>query len=257
MGTVSELKSAWEDAVTRAHTRDTLGRDLRALGVEQGDTLFIHSSFKSLGRVEGGALSVVRALEDVTNPGGLILMPSFNLLKDTRLRTETWDVSTTPSTVGWLTECFRTLPGTHRSDHYSHSVAARGRDARAFVDGHLDRSGRSSPWDREPWGKTYGDNSPMVRAYAEGGKVLMLGVTYETSTYIHLVEVICWNRRLENEPDAAYGRINRRAMGAFWEQNGELNRGPVGDAGCRLFPIRAYVDTLVEEVEGRPEAYIK
>ena len=257
MGTVSELTSTGDDPVPRTHTLESLVRDLRALGVEQGDTLFIHSSFKSLGTVEGGALAVVSALENATGPGGLILMPSFNLLADNRLRSETWDPNTTPSTVGWLTEFFRTLPGTFRSDHYSHSVAARGRNARACVDGHRDRIGRSSPWDRDPWGKTYGDNSPMVRAYAAGGKVLMLGVTYETSTYIHLVEVICWNRRLVCSPDANYMWIDRTKLGAFWEANGHIRRGPVGDSESRLFPIRTYVDTLVNEVEGRPEAYIK
>lgn len=241
----------------RSHTVDTLSRDLNHLGLESGDTVFIHASFKSLGPVEGGALTVVRALENVTNPGGLVLMPSFNLLENIRLRAEAWDPDTTPSSVGWLTEFFRTMPGTFRSDHYSHSVAARGRNARAFVAGHRDRTGRSSPWDRGPWGKTYGDNSPMVRAYAAGGKLLMLGVTYETSTYIHLVEVICWHRRREIEPDAGYGRIDRPALGAYWEKNGELNLGRVGDARCRLFPIRTYVDALVEEVERRPEAYLR
>lgn len=257
MGTVSELTSAGEVAVSRTHTLDSLGRDLRALGVEPGDTLFIHSSFKSLGRVEGGAFTVVKALEDVTDPGGLILMPSFNLLEDSRLRAEVWDPKTTPSTVGWLTEFFRTLPGTYRSDHYSHSVAARGSNARAFVAGHRDKIGRSSPWDRDPWGKTYGENSPMIRAYAAGGKVLMLGVTYETSTYIHLVEVICWYRRRENDPDAKYPWIDRTKLGAFWEANGRIRRGPVGDSESRLFPIRTYVDALVEEVGGRPEAYLR
>ena len=243
--------------VSRSHTLDTLSRDLRALGVEQGDTLFVHTSFKSLGEIEGGARTVVRALENAADPGGLILMPSFNLLADSRMRAETWDPGTTPSTVGWLTEFFRLLPGTYRSDHYSHSVAARGRNARTFVGGHRAVNGRSSPWDRDPWGKTYGDDSPMVRAYASGGKVLMLGVTYESSTYIHLVEVICWHRRRENRPDAKYMWIDRPALGAFWEQNGELRRGRVGDADSRLFPIRTYVDTLVEEVEVRPEAYSK
>ncbi len=33
------------------HTRTSLARDLRALGVGAGDTLFVHSSFKSLGEV--------------------------------------------------------------------------------------------------------------------------------------------------------------------------------------------------------------
>ena len=257
MRTSGNPRGACDSPLPRSHTVDTLIGDLKKLGLESGDTVFIHASFKSLGPVDGGALTVVRALENATNPGGLILMPSFNLLENTRLRVETWNPDTTPSTVGWLTEFFRTMPGTFRSDHYSHSVAARGRNARAFVDGHRDRTGRSSPWDLDPWGKTYGDNSPMARAYAACGKLLMLGVTYETSTYIHLVEVICWHRRREIAPDAGYGRIDRPALGAYWEDYGALSLGRVGDAECRLFPIRTYVDTLVDEVERRPEAYFK
>ena len=54
--------------------------DLRRLGVEAGDILFVHSSFKSLGPVEGGAESVIQALEDALGPEGLLLMPSFNLM---------------------------------------------------------------------------------------------------------------------------------------------------------------------------------
>ncbi len=241
----------------RSHTVDSLSRDLRNLGIESGDTLFIHSSFKSLGQVEGGASAVVRALENATNPDGLILMPSFNLLEHTRLRAQTWDPETTPSTVGWLTEFFRAIPDTYRSDHYSHSVAARGRNARVFVGGHRDKKGRSSPWDLDPWGTTFGDNSPMVKAYESDGKLVMLGVTYDSSTYIHLVEVICWHRRLESDPGAKYAWINRTVLGAFWEENGKLNRGPVGDAEGRLFSIRTYVDTLVAEVERMPGAYLK
>ena len=251
------MRCVGKDRPPQTHTVDTLSSDLRNLGIESGDTLFIHSSFKSLGRVDGGASTVVRALENATNPDGLILMPSFNLLEDTRRRAETWNPNTTPSTVGWLTEFFRAMPGTYRSDHYSHSVAARGRNARTFVAGHRDRKGRSSPWDRDPWGKTYGDNSPMVRAYAGGGKLLMLGVTYETSTFIHLVEVICWHRRLENEPHAGYAWINRMALGAFWDKNGRLNRGRVGNSRARLFSIETYVDSLVAEFERAPEAYMK
>ena len=110
----------------------TLGRDLCALGVESGDILFIHSSFKSLGPVDGGASTVVAALEDAVGPDGLVLMPSFSLVPgDKDLRAAKWDRATTPSTVGWLTEYFRQMPGTVRSDHYSHAVAARGRRAEA------------------------------------------------------------------------------------------------------------------------------
>ena len=57
------------------HTRETLTHNLKNLGVELGDKLFIHSSFKSLGPVEGGAGTVVSALEAAVGREGLILMP--------------------------------------------------------------------------------------------------------------------------------------------------------------------------------------
>jgi aminoglycoside 3-N-acetyltransferase len=238
------------------HTRETLARDLRALGVAPGDLLFVHSSFKSLGPVEGGAETVVCALEDALGPDGLLLMPSFNLVEHDR-RAETWDRRTTPSTTGWLTEYFRRMPGAHRSDHYSHSVAARGKGAEAFVSGHLGREGYRSPWDREPWGRTYGTHSPMHRAYEAGGKILMLGVDYASSTYVHFVEVILWNRALAQDPKARYPYLKRPDLGAFWDRAGDLRRGPVGDADCRLFRIRDYVHALLREVETNPEPYVK
>ena len=61
-------------------TGETLGRDLRNLGVEPGDILFIHSSFKSIGPVVRGAETVIGALEQAVGPDGLLLLPSFHLL---------------------------------------------------------------------------------------------------------------------------------------------------------------------------------
>ena len=112
-----------------------MARELRKLGVEHGDTLFVHSSFKSLGPVDGGVETVIHALEDAVGSEGLILMPSFDLEGGRELRAKNWSISTTRSTVGWITEYFRTMPGTYRSDHYSHSVAARGKGARDFAAG--------------------------------------------------------------------------------------------------------------------------
>ena len=234
--------------------REQLAGDLRELGVAAGDLLFIHSSFRSLGDVEGGAGTVVAALEDVVGPEGLVLMPSFNLVEKER-RTSAWDPETTPSTVGWLTEYLRRMPGTVRSDHYSHSVAARGKGAQAFVAGHRGRRGPISPWDVEPWGCTYGVDSPMHRGYSADGKVLMLGVGYASSTYVHFVEVLYWNRRLVGDPGAEYMWLDRERLGAFWDEDGSLGRGQVGEADCRLFRIRRYVDALLSEVEENEARY--
>ena len=37
------------------HTLDQLKRDLISLGICPGDTVLVHSSFKSMGELEGGA----------------------------------------------------------------------------------------------------------------------------------------------------------------------------------------------------------
>ncbi len=243
--------------MTTPHTRKTLAQDLRNLGAEPGDTLFIHSSFKSLGPVEGAAGAVVSALEGAVGPEGLILMPSFNLVEGRDKRAETWKVETTPSTVGWLTEFFRQMPGTYRSDHYSHSVAARGKGAKDFVADHLSREGDKSPWDREPWGKTYGIHSPMYRAYQADRKILMLGVDYHSSTYVHFVEVLYWSKLLDQNPEAAYPGLDRPLLGAFWDRVGNLNRGLLGNADCRLFRIRQYIHSLLREVENNPNPYVR
>ena len=237
------------------YTAAQLCDNLKTLGVEIGDTLFIHSSFKSLGMVQGGAGTVIAALENALGDDGLLLMPSFNLTGDREQRAGSWDVEKTDSSVGWLTEYFRLMPDTHRSDHYSHSVAARGQGAKNFIADHLSEEGLASPWDRPPWGKTYGTNSPMIRAYEQNGKILMLGVDYHSSTYIHVVEVMFWNDRLKENPDAEFIWLDRIRLGEVWDRSGILETGKIGDASCRLFQIRAYVDQLLDIVRNDPDSY--
>jgi aminoglycoside N3'-acetyltransferase len=240
-------------------TRASLVDGLCRLGVEPGDVLFVHSSFKSLGPVQGGAETVVAALEEALGPDGTLLMPSFNLVEGgNEGRAAAWNRETCPSTVGWLTECFRRMPGTLRSDHYSHAVAARGSRADWFTAEHRSRDGMKSPWDLPPWGKSYGDRSPMLKACRDPrGKVLMLGVDYHSSTYCHVVEVMFWNRQLETDPKAEYYWINREKAGAYWDSLGRLGRGRVGAADCRLFLIRDFVDTVLAAATRAPEDFFK
>jgi aminoglycoside N3'-acetyltransferase len=96
----------------------------------------------------------------------------------------------------------------------------------------------------------------MYRAYQQDGKLLMLGVDYQSSTYIHLVEVIYWNQRLGANPDAPYVALDRLSLGQFWDESGKLTRGRVGNANCRFFNIRNYVDSLLEEVKSNPSPYV-
>ncbi len=245
-------------ADTAPLVRAQLADDLRRLGVCSGDILFVHSSFKSLGPVEGGAATVVAALEDAVSPGGLLLMPSFNLLeKGNEARAAKWNVATTPSSVGWLTEFFRQMPGTVRSDHFSHSVAARGARAEEFVGGHRRMEGMESPWDMAPWGRAFGAYSPMIQAYAAGGKVLMLGVDYHSSTYMHVIEVMWWNERRRTVPAQPYIFIDRDRLGVHWDGLGRQRIGRVGQAECRLFDIKEFVGTLLDVFRRSPQSWTR
>ncbi len=243
--------------MTAPYSRSALAQGFRNLGVETGDTLFVHSSFKSLGPVGGGAGTVVGALEDAIGNDGLILMPSFHLVAVTD-RVKTWDIERSPSSVGWITEFFRLMPDTYRSDHCSHSVAARGREAREVTSDHRLRKGLRSRWDRGHLGFAFGDGSPMWKAYQRGGKILMLGVDYQSSTYVHIAESLYRSRNLDKEGQQGRHPVTHLTkVGEFWESVGEIKRGKVGEATCRMFRIREYVDTVVKEFDRNIGAYVK
>jgi aminoglycoside N3'-acetyltransferase len=54
-----------------------LETDLRELGLQSGDQVVVHSSFKSIGPVEGGPVAVVEALLAVLGPSGTLVLPTF------------------------------------------------------------------------------------------------------------------------------------------------------------------------------------
>jgi aminoglycoside 3-N-acetyltransferase len=155
---------------------------LRVLGLEAGDLCLFHSSLKSFGYVEGGAETVIAAMESVIGPEGTLVAPTlcqvdfFNSYK-------TWHLDK-PSDVGYLTEYFRKLPGAYRSDQATHSVAARGKEARELTWEHSLRGPHISPFGEY----AFSDGSPWVKLCEKNGKVLFLGVSMLYFTLKHLVE---------------------------------------------------------------------
>src|SRR5512135_2194444 len=71
-----------ETAVQKAatpRTRESLARDLNALGLGSGQTVIVHSSLSALGWVSGGPVTVVQALMDVITPEGTLVMPTHSV----------------------------------------------------------------------------------------------------------------------------------------------------------------------------------
>jgi aminoglycoside N3'-acetyltransferase len=116
-------------------------RALRRAGIERDDAVFFQASMKAFGVIRRGPEAVIAALEEVVGPDGLIAMPAFPIVGravDHLAAGEPFDVRSTPSRMGAITERFRGRPGAARSLHPTHSVTALGPGADELVAGHAD-----------------------------------------------------------------------------------------------------------------------
>lgn len=255
----------------------SLVRDLRRLGVEEGTTLFVHSSLSSLGWVAGGAQAVVLALREAVGATGTLAMPahSTSLSEPSQWRhppvPESWwetirnetpafDPRLTPTrNMGRIPEVFRSAPGVLRSDHPQASVLAWGPNARFLTEGHQLESG-------------VGEGSPMARLYDLDGWVLLLGVTHARNTSLHLCEyrasfpgrksvhqgapvTVDGERRWVEFEDLDWDEDDFPEIGAAFEAaTDEVRVGKVALAESRLMRQRPLVDFGVrwmEENRGR------
>jgi len=157
-------------------TKDYLMDEFRALGMEPGDTIFVHSAYSTLSRapggVEGGPGTVIDAILEVIGEDGTLIMPTFNY---DFLKGVPWDIRTTPSQMGVLTELVRTDPRAKRMHHAIYSMAAIGKHAQELA---AHRSG-----------DCFGESSIFTKFREWDAKILILGLIYSKSiTFLHHCE---------------------------------------------------------------------
>lgn len=162
-------------------------------GVNNGQTIMVHTSLSSLGFVCGGAQTMIEALLESVGTDGTIMMPTQswkNLDPSCGVHWEepeewwelirnnwpAYDKNITPTnTMGAVAEMFRKWHGAVRSDHPARSVAALGKYADYLTKDH-DLS------------NIFGDGSPIGKLYELDGYVLLIGVGYDKNTSIHLAD---------------------------------------------------------------------
>ena len=150
--------------------------DLHSLGINKGDDLLIHSSYKALGGVEGGIKTFIDAVLSHLGDKGTLLIPSLSYDSVHAMDVPTFDIKNTASCVGAISEFFRTLQGVKRSMHPTHSVCAIGARQDDYIKNHY--------LDNEP----VGENSPFAILPHFGGKILMLGCGTKPNTSMHGIE---------------------------------------------------------------------
>jgi aminoglycoside 3-N-acetyltransferase len=160
-------------------TGEDIASALSGLGVGPSDTLFVHSGLHSALRVEGESAheklsTIVGALESAV-PDGALILPTFTY---SFCEGEPFDLRESPSTVGALTEHFRSLPGTWRTADPIFSCAVRGAlpaswEHRLRALGDKDCFGADSVF------------AYLLEAHA---KLLFIGVGFEYCTFVHHVE---------------------------------------------------------------------
>ncbi|NJC95844.1 MAG: hypothetical protein C3F07_14925 [Anaerolineales bacterium] len=242
-------------------TFEQLVEGFQKLGVEQGDTLLVHSSYKSFGEVDGGPQTVIRALEMAlgTDKNGTLIMPTFNFDFN---KGAPWDVRTTPSKMGVLTELVRTDPRAKRVFHPFYSFAVLGRHA-----GMLGSLRYKSAYER---------NSVFGKLRDLDGKIMVIGLSYTNSmTFFHHIEQMegvdyrflkQFTGEVTDENGDTYtdtfemlvrdidkGVITEvNPMGALMEEAGVIKSRKIGDADVKLMKANEVYEFTAREMKRDP-----
>ena len=148
--------------------------DIRKAGIKDNDTVMIHSSYKSLGDVDGGVQTVIDSFMDVVCDG-LLIFPTHTwatINKDDMV----FDKKTSDPCVGIIPTFAYKTPGFLRSNHPTHSVCAYGKNAQTYIDYDNDSKTPASP--KGCFGMLKDMNA----------KILFLGAPLSKNTFIHSIE---------------------------------------------------------------------
>ncbi|WP_175987217.1 aminoglycoside N(3)-acetyltransferase [Bacillus sp. Marseille-Q1617] len=248
-------------------TKIQMIEDLKVLGLKRGMTVIVHSSLKSIGRVIGGPVSVILALEETVGAEGNIVMPTQTEqlcdpaeygsgyteeeLKIIRDNMPTYHPDLTPTWyMGFIPETFRKQNEVYRSAHPHASFSAWGKDARYITARHrMDFA--------------LNENSPLGKMYELGGYILLLGAPTDSNSSLHLAEYRqentfikekIWDVKVkqgEGEVWTTYRDINNESddfdklFADFERDTNEVIEGKVGEARSYLIPMRKMVEYAV------------
>ena len=250
-------------------TSEDFSRAIREIGVSEGDVCLFHSSFKSLGTVEGGAQAIIDGFEAVLGKEGTLVAPTLSQ-KDFQNAYKAWYMDR-PSDVGYLTEYFRKQIYVYRSNQATHSVAARGKHAYELTHEHTAYGPHLCPFGEY----AFADSSPWRKMYDMNAKVVFIGVTMRYHTMKHMIEAAYVEELLAAVPDADRRQALKNRLITFgsytdkiWpfydslkmqpvlEERGLVRKGRCGDADLCCIDARETADATLELLRESPEKWV-
>ncbi|UVD79132.1 AAC(3) family N-acetyltransferase [Myroides albus] len=152
------------------------------MGMKKGSNVFIHSSMTEFYNYNGSVNELIDCILDVLGDEGTLLMPCYPKNKFMLSKMDdsevVFDVNSSPSGAGYLSEIFRKYPGVKRSINLQHSVCAYGKNADFFLSEHVNSI---TAWD---------EFSPYYKMCQEKTLIFALGLPYFLGTVIHCTESI-------------------------------------------------------------------
>jgi aminoglycoside 3-N-acetyltransferase len=235
-------------------TKKDIVQSLKKLGLEKGDSVIVHSALSSIGKVAGGADTVIEALLETVGVQGTVMVPTFGS-KD-----KVFDPKKSETNLGIIPQAFWKRKDALRSWHPLASVAAIGAKAKWFVEGH------------EAAKIAHGHNSPYTKLAEVGGKMLLLGVDQDRNTCLHTAEELARLPYLKTAKAsylAANGKTVAKACPYFpgphrnfiglqsWlESSGLVSSAMIGSAVARLMPVKPLLAALLKRLKNEPSLFI-
>lgn len=158
---------------------------LREAGLSEGDGVFFQAKMSAFGQIEGGPQTVLQALDTVLGREALVTMPAFPFqggMEEHMRGNHVFDVRSTPSAMGAISERFRQRSGIQRSLHPTHSVSALGPGAESLVEGH------------ELADTPLGQGTPFPRMVERGIYQVWFGTDVNAFTIYHSFECLLGDR---------------------------------------------------------------
>jgi aminoglycoside 3-N-acetyltransferase len=149
-------------------TKQDLLKGFGKINIQSG-TIVVHTSYKSLGGVEGGVDTVIDVMQELVGKNGTVMFPTFNFQSWTEAHY--FDVLETPSKMGMITEMARLRPGAKRTPHPIYSFAVLGARAEEF----------SKTEDVE----AYGPNSAFALFHKLNADIISIGLDFNNSFSMH------------------------------------------------------------------------